>query len=99
MLIVLKYGGNAMTAGAEDPVLDEITALANGGTSVVLVHGGGPQIDAALRLQGIPEERVEGLRVTSAAARDVDAHRLADEAQIAAPDPHVAGGQQGAVLP
>jgi len=71
MLIVLKYGGNAMTAGAEDPVLDEITALANGGTSVVLVHGGGPQIDAALRLQGIPEERVEGLRVTSAAARDV----------------------------
>ena len=71
MLIVLKYGGNAMTAGAEDPVLDEIAALAKAGTSLVLVHGGGPQIDAALRAQGIPEERVEGLRVTSAAARDV----------------------------
>jgi acetylglutamate kinase len=71
MLIVLKYGGNAMTAGAEDPVLDEIAALAKAGTSVVLVHGGGPQIDAALRAQGIPEERVEGLRVTTAAARDV----------------------------
>jgi acetylglutamate kinase len=71
MLIVLKYGGNAMTAGAEDPVLDEIAALAKAGTSLVLVHGGGPQIDAALRAQGIPEERVEGLRVTSAAVRDV----------------------------
>jgi acetylglutamate kinase len=71
MLIVLKYGGNAMTAGADDPVLDEIAQLARSGMSVVLVHGGGPQIDAALRAQGVPEERVEGLRVTSAAARAV----------------------------
>jgi acetylglutamate kinase len=71
MLIVLKYGGNAMTAGADDPVLDEIADLARSGTSVVVVHGGGPQIDAALKLRGIPEARIEGLRVTSAAARDV----------------------------
>ena len=71
MLIVLKYGGNAMTAGTDDPVLDEIAALARSGTAVVLVHGGGPQIDAALQLHGIPEERIEGLRVTSAAVRDV----------------------------
>jgi acetylglutamate kinase len=71
MLIVLKYGGNAMTAGADDPVLDEIAALARSGTQVVVVHGGGPQIDAALKLQKIPEERIEGLRVTSAAVRDV----------------------------
>jgi acetylglutamate kinase len=71
MLIVLKYGGNAMTAGAEDPVLDEIATLARGGTQVVVVHGGGPQIDAALRERGIVEERIDGLRVTSAAARDV----------------------------
>ncbi len=71
MLIVLKYGGNAMASGAEDPVLDEIARLAREGTAVVLVHGGGPQIDAALALHGIPEERIEGLRVTSAAVRDV----------------------------
>ena len=71
MLIVLKYGGNAMPDGADDPVLDEIAALARRGTSVVMVHGGGPQIDAALKLHGIPEERIEGLRVTSAAAREV----------------------------
>jgi acetylglutamate kinase len=71
MLIVLKYGGNAMAAGAGDPVLDELAQLARAGTSVVLVHGGGPQIDAALRDKGIAEERIDGLRVTSAAARDV----------------------------
>jgi len=71
MLIVLKYGGNAMTAGAEDPVLDELAELARAGTSVVLVHGGGPQIDAALRERGIIEERIEGLRVTSAEALGV----------------------------
>jgi acetylglutamate kinase len=71
MLIVLKYGGNAMTDQSDDPVLDEIAALARTGTSVVVVHGGGPQIDAALKLQHIPEQRIEGLRVTSAAVRDV----------------------------
>ena len=71
MLIVLKYGGNAMTAGSDDPVLDEIADLARDGMQIVVVHGGGPQIDAALRAQGIVEERIDGLRVTSAAARDV----------------------------
>jgi acetylglutamate kinase len=71
MLIVLKYGGNAMVAGADDPVLDEIAALAREGIRIVVVHGGGPQIDAALREKGIAEERIDGLRVTSAAARDV----------------------------
>ena len=71
MLIVLKYGGNAMVAGTDDPVLDEIAALAADGTRIVIVHGGGPQIDAALRDKGIAEERIDGLRITSAAARDV----------------------------
>ncbi len=71
MLIVLKYGGNAMVAGTDDPVLDEIAALAADGARIVVVHGGGPQIDAALREKGITEKRIDGLRVTSAAARDV----------------------------
>jgi acetylglutamate kinase len=71
MLIVLKYGGNAMRAADADPVLDELAALARAGDQVVVVHGGGPQIDAALRVRGIVEERIEGLRVTSAEVRDV----------------------------
>ena len=72
MLIVLKYGGNAMAAeGSEDPTLDEVAALAEVGERVVLVHGGGPQIDAELRAKAIEEERVQGLRVTGATTRDV----------------------------
>lgn len=71
-LIVLKYGGNAMAPeGSADPVLDEVAALAAGGVRVVLVHGGGPQIDAELRLKAIEEVRVAGLRVTGADTRDV----------------------------
>ena len=57
--------------GAEDPVLDEVAAFAERGDRVVLVHGGGPQIDAELRAKGIVEPRLAGLRVTGAASRDV----------------------------
>jgi acetylglutamate kinase len=71
VLVVLKYGGNAMAAARDDPVLDEVAALAARGERVVLVHGGGPQIDAELRAKGIVEERLAGLRVTGAASRDI----------------------------
>ncbi len=72
MLIVLKYGGNAMAPpGSPDPVLDEVARLAAAGDRIVLVHGGGPQIDAELAAKGIDEPRVAGLRVTGRAARDV----------------------------
>ena len=72
MLIVLKYGGNAMSAaGGDDPTLDEVAALAARGDGVVLVHGGGPQIDAELHAKAIDEVRIQGLRVTGAATRDV----------------------------
>ncbi len=72
MLIVLKYGGNAMAAeGSEDPTLDEVAALAARGDRIVLVHGGGPQIDAELDAKAIDEVRVQGLRVTGRATRDV----------------------------
>jgi acetylglutamate kinase len=72
MLIVLKYGGNAMAAAAsEDPVLDEVAMLAARGERIVLVHGGGPQIDAELEAKAIDEIRVQGLRVTGRATRDI----------------------------
>jgi acetylglutamate kinase len=67
VLIVLKYGGNAMTAPEDDPVLDDCAARVRSGDRVVIVHGGGPQIDAALAERGIGQERVDGLRVTDAA--------------------------------
>lgn len=72
MLIVLKYGGNAMAAeGEADPTLDEVATIAARGDQVVLVHGGGPRIDAELDAKGIDEIRIAGLRVTNAKTRDV----------------------------
>jgi len=68
VLIVLKYGGNAMAGpDASDPLLDDVAARVAAGDRVVLVHGGGPQIDAALAERDVPTRRVAGLRVTDAA--------------------------------
>ncbi|MEO6990344.1 MAG: acetylglutamate kinase [Candidatus Baltobacteraceae bacterium] len=72
MLILVKYGGNAMPGASEpDPVLRELAGRVRDGDAVVLVHGGGPQIDAELRARGIVTERIAGQRVTSAATLGV----------------------------
>jgi len=71
-IIVVKFGGNAMVddelkrAFAEDMVY-----LRHAGIRPVVVHGGGPQISAALAAHGIPSEFRGGLRVTSAEAMSV----------------------------
>jgi len=70
MVILVKYGGNAM--GAADTVLiDELGELQRAGNLVVLVHGGGPEIDAALSDRGLESRRIDGLRVTDEAALHV----------------------------
>src|SRR5262249_10171045 len=68
---VVKYGGHAM----EDPELkdsfaQDIALLKYVGMNPVIVHGGGPQIDAALEKAGIVSRFVRGLRVTDAATMD-----------------------------
>jgi len=66
--IVVKYGGNAMPqAGVPDRVLAEVVDLWRSGTPIVLVHGGGPEIDRWLGWRGVATERIDGLRVTDAA--------------------------------
>ncbi|MGH7737983.1 MAG: acetylglutamate kinase [Candidatus Tyrphobacter sp.] len=63
--IVAKYGGAALpAAGQTDPTLAEIAALRERGDAVILIHGGGPEIDEALRVRGIDSERIDGHRVT-----------------------------------
>jgi len=57
-----------MSAEADGALLDDIAALREAGTAVVLIHGGGPDIDAALEMRGIRTHRVDGLRVTGADA-------------------------------
>ncbi len=54
-----------------DPVLAEIAELWRAGTQIVLVHGGGPEIDRALEARGIATERIAGQRVTDAATLEV----------------------------
>lgn len=52
-------------------LVPEIAALRAAAHAVILVHGGGPEIDDALRRRGIVSSRVDGLRVTEADALDV----------------------------
>lgn len=67
--LVVKVGGHALDAlDPASPVLVDlaldIAALQASGTSVVVVHGGGPQIQSLLAAVGIEGEFREGLRVT-----------------------------------
>ena len=80
--MVIKYGGNAMTdpalqkAFAEDVVLLKLV-----GMNPVVVHGGGPQIEAALKRLGKKGEFVQGMRVTDAETMEVVEWVLAGEVQ------------------
>ena len=80
--MVIKYGGNAMTdpalqkAFAEDVVLLKLV-----GINPVVVHGGGPQIEAALKRLGKKGEFVQGMRVTDAETMEVVEWVLAGEVQ------------------
>src|SRR5690242_4414643 len=69
--LTVKYGGNARTPDVDAAILKEIADLRSAGHAVILVHGGGPEIDDALAARGIGTRRVEGLRVTDAAALEV----------------------------
>lgn len=65
-MIVIKYGGHALPKdGSADPALAVIAAEFKHGKKFVLVHGGGPQINAELELHGIKPEMVNGIRKTS----------------------------------
>jgi acetylglutamate kinase len=70
--IVVKYGGNAReSVGDDKALLSELAELRAAGHAVILVHGGGPEIDAALARQGVKTRRVDGLRVTGADALEI----------------------------
>lgn len=64
-IVVVKYGGNAMTNEAlKDCVMSDIVLLNAVGIKVVLVHGGGPEINAMLKRVGIESKFIGGLRYT-----------------------------------
>ena len=80
--MVIKYGGNAMT----DPALqadfaEDVVLLKLVGINPVVVHGGGPQIETALKRLGKKGEFIQGMRVTDAETLEVVEWVLAGEVQ------------------
>jgi acetylglutamate kinase len=71
-IFVIKYGGAAM-AGADlsESFARDVVLMKYVGLNPVVVHGGGPQIDRALKQLNIEPARVEGLRVTDDRTMDV----------------------------
>jgi acetylglutamate kinase len=71
-IVVVKYGGNAMTDdGLKRAFAEDIAFLRFAGFKPVVVHGGGPQISQMLDRLGIESEFRGGLRVTTPEAMDV----------------------------
>ena len=71
-VLVIKYGGHAMEdEELKDSFAQDVALLKYVGMHPVIVHGGGPQIDAALQKAGIVPRFVRGLRVTDAATMDI----------------------------
>lgn len=70
--IVIKYGGNAMV----DPsltrkILEDVTLLKYVGLNPILVHGGGPEINAMLKRVDVKSDFHNGLRITDDATMEI----------------------------
>lgn len=70
--VVVKYGGNAMVSeDLRKAVISDIILLKLVGINVVVVHGGGPEINAMLKKTGKESRFVGGLRYTDQETMDV----------------------------
>jgi acetylglutamate kinase len=71
-IVVIKYGGNAMISQELfDAVMEDILLLNLVGMKVVIVHGGGPEINTMLKKIGKESRFVNGLRYTDEETMDV----------------------------
>lgn len=71
-VVVVKYGGNAMiNEQLKEQVMEDIVLLWLIGVKVVLVHGGGPEINETMTRLGKKAEFVNGLRVTDKETVDI----------------------------
>ncbi|MBR5966228.1 MAG: acetylglutamate kinase [Treponema sp.] len=70
--VVVKYGGNAMlNEDLKSAVMKDIVLLSTIGINVVLVHGGGPEINKMLERVGKESKFVNGLRYTDAETMEI----------------------------
>ena len=80
--MVIKYGGNAMTDPAlQQAFAEDVVLLKLVGINPVVVHGGGPQIESALKRLGKTGEFIQGMRVTDAETMEVVEWVLGGEVQ------------------
>jgi len=71
-IVVIKYGGNAMiNEQLKQQVMEDIALLWLIGVKVVLVHGGGPEINETMKKLGKEAVFVDGLRVTDKETVDI----------------------------
>lgn len=71
-VVVVKYGGNAMVnEQLKQQVMEDIVLLWLIGVKIVLVHGGGPEINELMNRLGKKAEFVDGLRVTDKETVDI----------------------------
>ena len=71
-VVVVKYGGNAMiNEQLKQQVMEDIVLLWLIGVRVVLVHGGGPEINELMDRMGKKPEFINGLRVTDKETMDI----------------------------
>ena len=71
-IVVIKYGGNAMiNPQLKEQVMEDIVLLWLIGVKVVLIHGGGPEINETMAKLGKKAEFVNGLRVTDKETVDI----------------------------
>ncbi len=72
MIIVLKYGGEVLASDDEfKNIARNVAFLLKRGIIIVLVHGGGPQLDSKLEEEGISFEKKEGMRMYTIKIRNI----------------------------
>ncbi len=69
--VVVKLGGAAIDADLDRALAQDVLLLRSVGVRCVLVHGGGPQVDALMRRMGKEPEFRNGLRVTDAETLEI----------------------------
>jgi acetylglutamate kinase len=70
--LILKFGGELLEDRSRlATIVSAIARAAKQGVPLVVVHGGGKEIDAALKAAGIEKQQVDGLRITDDATLEI----------------------------
>src|SRR4051812_16867491 len=69
--VVMKFGGELLEDSKHLGALTMAVARVSRKTPLVIVHGGGREIDAALAGAGIAKQQVDGLRITDGRTLDI----------------------------